>query len=152
RLRALAAGITLLSQRRRQHGGTMRRRDLFTLLSGAAAALSAISSPNVARSQQVRRVGVLMSLSKDDPDDQGRAAAFEDGLKSLGWIPGRNLRLEWRAYAGESARATAMARELIEARSEVIMVAATPGAVALRQETRTIPMVFVTVSDPVGLG
>jgi putative ABC transport system substrate-binding protein len=93
-----------------------------------------------------------MSLTKDDPEDQVRVAAFEDGLKQLGWVEGRNLHIEYRWYAGEATRARILARELIEFRAEVIMVAATPGAVALQQETRTIPMVFVTVSDPAGLG
>jgi putative ABC transport system substrate-binding protein len=129
----------------------MRRREFITLLGGAAAA-PAVSWPLPARAQQVRRIGVLMSLTKDDPEDQVRVAAFEDGLKQLGWVEGRNLHIEYRWYAGEATRARILARELIEFRAEVIMVAATPGAVALQQETRTIPMVFVTVSDPAGLG
>jgi ABC-type uncharacterized transport system substrate-binding protein len=129
----------------------MLRRQFISLV-GSAAATPLAFRPRSASAQQVRRVGVLMPLTKDDPEDQARGAAFVDGLKALGWAEGRNLHLEFRWYAGESTRARVMARELIDARAEVIMVAATPGAVALWQETRTVPMVFVTVTDPVGLG
>ena len=129
----------------------MRRRDFITRLGGAAVASSVLCAVP-AYAQQIRRVGVLMSLTKDDPEDQVRAAAFEDGLKQLGWVEGRNIRFDYRWYAGESTRARALAKELVELRPDLIVVAATPGAVALRQETRTVPMVFVTVSDPAGLG
>jgi putative tryptophan/tyrosine transport system substrate-binding protein len=130
----------------------MQRRKFVTLLGGAAIASPLYVRPRAAHAQQVRRVGVLMPLTRDDPEDQARATAFEDGLKQLGWIEGRNLHLEYRWYAGEAVRAGSLAKELIDLRSEVIMVGATPGTMVLRQETRTIPMVFVAVSDPVGNG
>ncbi len=126
---------------------TIGRREFISLLGGAAAAW-----PRAARAQQARRIGVLMPYSKDDPEDQARVAALQDGLRQAGWIEGRNLRSEYRWYAGESARARAMAMELVEQRPELIVVGATIGSVALKQETRTIPLVFVGVSDPVGQG
>src|SRR5439155_2210128 len=125
----------------------MRRRDIITLLGSAA-----VAWPLSAQAQQVRRIGVLMPLTKDDPEDQTRVAAFEDGLKQLGWIESRNLRLEYRWYAGEIARARILAKELVDLRPGLIVVGATPGAMALRQETRTIPIVFVAVADPAGIG
>jgi putative ABC transport system substrate-binding protein len=129
----------------------MRRREFITLLGGAAAASSGLG-PLPAHAQPLRRVGVLSPLTKDDPEDRLRFGALEDGLKGLGWTEGRNVRFDYRWYDGEITLARTLAMELIELRPDVIVVAATPGAVALRQETRTIPIVFVTVSDPIGLG
>ena len=125
----------------------MRRRDFITLFGGAA-----VAWPRAARAQQVRRIGVLMPLVKDDPEDQARVAALEEGLKQAGWIEGRNIRIEYRWYAGEAAQARILAKELIDSRPELIVVGSSPGTLAVRQETRTIPMVFVAVADPVGAG
>ena len=127
----------------------MRRREFITLLGGAAA------WPLAARAQQgggMRRIGVLMPYTQDDPEDQARVAALREGLKQLGWIEGQNLRAEFRWYGGDADRARVLAKELVDLQPELILAGATPGAVALRQETRTIPIVFVGGADPVGLG
>ncbi len=128
----------------------MRRREFITLLGGAVAAW-----PLATRAQQaagMRRIGVLMPYTQDDPEDRARVAALQDGLKQLGWVEGQNLRAEYRWYEGDADRARVLAKELVELRPELILAGATPGAVALRQETRTIPIVFVPVTDPVGQG
>src|ERR1700676_2965781 len=123
----------------------MKRREFITLLGGAAA------WPLAARAQQpggMRRIGVLMPYTQDDPEDQARVAALKDGLKQLGWIEGQNFRADYRWYAGDADRARVLAKELVELQPELIVAGATPGALALRQETRTIPVVFVAAADP----
>jgi putative ABC transport system substrate-binding protein len=129
----------------------MKRREFVAGLGSMSAAWPVLRA-HPAHAQQMRRVGVLMSLAADDPEDRARKAALEDALRQLGWIEGSSLHLEYRWYAGEITRARDLAKELVELRPDMIVVAATPGALAVRQETRTIPIVFVTVSDPVGLG
>ena len=126
------------------------RREVITLLGGAAAAW-----PLAARAQQperIRRIGALMSLDADDPEDQLRRTAFQQALQELGWVEGRNIWIDYRWWGGEPARARAMAKQLIELHPELILAAATPGLAALVQQTLTIPIVFVAVSDPVGQG
>ena len=127
----------------------LKRREFITLLGGAAA------WPRVARAQQgkqARRIGVLMPFTKDDPEDQLRRAVFQQGLQQLGWTEGRNIRIEYRWFAGEPARAQAMAKELVELQPDLIVAGSTPALAAVAQETRTIPVVFVAVSDPIGQG
>jgi putative ABC transport system substrate-binding protein len=132
----------------------MKRRRFITLLGGAAAA-PLVLWPLAAPAQQaggMRRIGVLMPYTQDDPEDRARVAALQDGLKQLGWIEGRNIRAEYRWYAGDAERARVLAKELVDLQPDLLVAGATPGAVALRQETRTIPIVFVPVTDPVGQG
>jgi putative ABC transport system substrate-binding protein len=127
----------------------IRRREFIRLLGGAAAL------PLGARAQQaggMRRVGVLMPFTQDDPEDQARVSALQGGLKQLGWVDGQNLRTEYRWYAGDADRARVLAKELVDLQPELILAGATPAALALRQETRTIPIVFVGGADPVSLG
>jgi putative tryptophan/tyrosine transport system substrate-binding protein len=126
----------------------MKRREFITLLGGAA------TWPLAARAQPdpMRRIGVLMSLTKDDPEDQQRRAVLEQGLQQLGWTEGRNIVIEYRWFAGEPAQARAMAKELVDLKPDLIVTVSTPGLVAAGKETRTIPIVFVAVSDPVGQG
>jgi putative ABC transport system substrate-binding protein len=128
----------------------MRRRQFVGLLGGAAL------WPRAARAQQatdrVRRIGVLMPYTKDNPEDQQRVAALQDGLNKLGWIEGRTIRSEFRWYAGNAERAKVAAKELLELNPEVVLVGAAPGLVTLRRETNTVPLVFVAVTDPVSLG
>jgi putative tryptophan/tyrosine transport system substrate-binding protein len=128
----------------------MRRREFITLLGGAV-----VAWPLAARAQQsagMRRIGVLMPYTQDDPEDRARVAALQDGLKQLGWTEGQNLRAEYRWYGGDADRARVLAKELLELQPELILAGATPGALALRQETHSIPIVFVGGADPVGLG
>jgi putative ABC transport system substrate-binding protein len=127
----------------------MKRREFITLLAGTAV------WPAAAHAQQPgggRRIGVLMPYTQADPEDRARVAALQEGLKQLGWIEGQNIRAEYRWYGGDADRARVLAKELVELQPELILAGATPGAVALRQETRTIPIVFVPVTDPVGQG
>jgi putative ABC transport system substrate-binding protein len=128
----------------------MRRREFITLLGGAAA------WPVTARAQQgegVRRVGALIPLARDDPEAQAWVAAFDGSLRALGWIDGRNARLDLRWADGEFDQMQILAKDLIALRPEVVLaVGGAPGLRALLQETRTIPIVFTGVSDPVGLG
>ena len=126
----------------------MRRREFIAALGSAA------WWPLLAHAQQdrVRRIGVLMPYTKDDPEDQQRVAAFQEGLKRSGWIEGRNIQSEYRWYAGDADRARSSARELVGLNLDLILVGAAPGLVALRREARAVPLVFVAVTDPVGLG
>jgi putative ABC transport system substrate-binding protein len=128
----------------------MRRRDLITLLGGAAAAW-----PLAARAQQserTRRVGVLMPLPADDAQAQIRSAAFLQGLQELGWNVGRNVQLDYRWGARDADRARKHAAELVALAPDVIL--ANGGLVVgpLQQVTRTVPIVFVQITDPVGAG
>jgi len=129
----------------------MRRRDFLTVLGGAAAALPVVASAQ--QSDRVRRIGVLNPGARNDPEAQGWDSAFEGTLRTLGWTDGRNARVDWRWADGEFDRMQASARELVALQAEVIF---TPGGApvlrALLQETRTIPIVFTGISDPVGLG
>src|SRR5713101_5482909 len=128
----------------------MRRREFITLLGGVAAAW-----PLCARSQErerVRQVGVLFGLAADDPVSQARHTAFVQGLQELGWTDGRNMRVEYRWDRGNAEEAKALAKELVALQPEVLVGAGAPAVPALLQETRTIPVVFLQVSDPVGSG
>jgi putative ABC transport system substrate-binding protein len=126
----------------------MRRRKFITLLGGAAAAW-----PVVARGQErARRIGVLMGNAENDPDSQTRLAAFKQALTALGWNEGRNLRIDLRWSAGDVNLASTYAKELVALQPEVILSHTTPVTAALQRETKTIPIVFVVVSDPVGSG
>jgi putative tryptophan/tyrosine transport system substrate-binding protein len=125
----------------------VKRRQFITLLGGAAA------WPMAARGQErVRRVGTLMSLAEDDPEDRQRRAAFQQALGQLGWTEGGNLRIDYRWYGGDPARARALAKELVELEPDLIVATATPALTALALLMRPIPIVFVAVSDPVGQG
>ena len=127
----------------------MNRRDLITLVGGAAAAW-----PLVARAQQngVRRIGVLMGWAESDPDAKADLAAFVQGLAQLGWAEGRNVQIDYRWANGDVERMRTFAKELVGLRPNVILANTTPVTAALQRETRAIPIVFVIVSDPVGAG
>jgi ABC-type uncharacterized transport system substrate-binding protein len=126
----------------------MRRREFITLLGGVAAAW-----PIAARGQQagMRRVGVFMRLSGSDPVIKGYLAAFAQGLAPLGWSQGRNLQLVLR-FSGDDASANAAAADLVRQNPEVILSHGTETSRIMQQHTRTIPIVFTTVTDPVGSG
>ena len=126
------------------------RREFITLLGGAAAAW-----PLAARAQQtdaVRRVGLLSNIAESDPEAQSMMGAFHQALQELGWVDGRNLRIDRRWGAGNPVRVEALAKELVGLQPEVIVGYTTPAVLALRRETGTIPIVFVQVSDPIGTG
>ena len=128
----------------------MRRRDLITLVGS-----SAVAWPLAARAQQdgrVRRVGVLMTTATDDPEGQARLAAFLQGLQQLGWIDGRNARIDTRWAAGNSDYTRKYAAELLTLAPDVILAAGSQSVGPLLQATRTVPIVFVHVPDPVGAG
>jgi ABC-type uncharacterized transport system substrate-binding protein len=128
----------------------LRRRAFITLLGGAAAAW-----PLAARAQQperVRRIGVLMNLAADDPEGLVRVTAFAQGLQELGWRDGRDVRIDYRWAAADAPSFHRYAQELLTLAPDVIIASATPSVVALQQATRTVPIVFVGVTDPVGAG
>jgi ABC-type uncharacterized transport system substrate-binding protein len=128
----------------------MRRREFITLVGGAAAAW-----PLAARAQQgerMRRIGVLTTLAADDPVSRSRATAFAQGLQELGWTDGRNVRIDYRWAAGDAERFRKYAAELVALAPDVILAAASPSLMALQQASRTVPIVFVQVIDPVGGG
>jgi ABC-type uncharacterized transport system substrate-binding protein len=128
----------------------MKRRDFITLLGGAAAAW-----PLAAHAQQpdrMRRIGVLMSLAESDPEAQARVTAFLQGLQTLGWAEGRNVRIDIRWAASDASLMQQFARELVELQPDLILSHNTPTTASLLRQTRTIPIVFVVVSDPVGSG
>jgi putative ABC transport system substrate-binding protein len=126
----------------------IRRREFITLLGGVA------GWPIVARAQQrerMRRVGALMGLPADDSESQVRSARFLQGLQELGWTVGRNVQIDWRWSALDRERYRAMAAELVAVRPDVLLTNGLT-ALAMRQATRTIPIVFVGSLDPVGGG
>jgi putative ABC transport system substrate-binding protein len=127
----------------------MRRREFITLLGGAAAAW-----PLAARAQRerARRVGVLSGLSADDAQAQARNAAFLQGLSDSGWRVGRNLQIDFRWGALETARYSRYAAELVELAPDVILAVGASVVWPLLNATRAIPIVFVQVTDPVGAG
>jgi putative ABC transport system substrate-binding protein len=111
--------------------------------------------PLAARAQQpdrVRRVGVLMNLAVGDPEGEARIAAFVQALQRLGWSEGRNLRIDYRWAADDAGAFHRYAEELLALAPDVILAAATPSVQALQQATRTVPIVFAIVADPVGAG
>jgi len=127
----------------------VRRRDFIALVSGAAA------WPLAARAQQperVRRIGVIMGWSERDPQYQLNLAAFKEQLAALGWKESRSLTIDVRWTGGDIKRASAVAKELVALRPDVILSSTTPITAALQRETRTIPIVFAVVVDPVGSG
>ena len=126
----------------------MRRRDFIGLAVGATAAW-----PFAARAQQperMRRIGVLSSLAETDPEAQAWDAAFRTRLIELQWIDGRNVHIEYRWGAGSVDRMQLFAKELVRLNPDVLVTISTPATAALQAETRTIPIVFAWVSDPVG--
>src|SRR5262249_53605420 len=128
-------------------GAAMRRRDFIKMISGGAAAW-----PLVARAQQaerMRRVGVLMPFAKDNPDGQARVAAFLRELQQLGWTEGGNIQIEYRWDTGDLRKA---ATELVTLSPDVILANGVAAVEPLLQASRSVPIVFAIVPDPVGSG
>jgi putative ABC transport system substrate-binding protein len=127
----------------------MIRREFITLLGGAA-----VAWPLTARAQQPERsrnVGVLVGLREDDPDTQARLAGLRVGLERLGWSEGRNIRIHYR-FAPPGTQTQLLAKELVALQPDVLLSQASPATRALQEATRTIPIVFVGVADPIGSG
>jgi putative ABC transport system substrate-binding protein len=125
----------------------LRRRDFIVGLGGAAAAW-----PLAARAQQgnrARRIGVLMPYDENDPLVKARVSAFTQALADLGWADGRNVRIDLRWPGDDTNRIRALAQELVGLQPDIILVNGTPATAALQRETRTIPIVFAGVAEPV---
>jgi putative ABC transport system substrate-binding protein len=128
----------------------MRRRDFITLLGGAAAAWPL--AVRAQRLEQMRRIGVLMNVAANDPEGQADLAAFQQVLQQAGWSDGRNVRIDIRWGENDVDRDRRYASELVALAPDVILASGTLSVVALQHVTRTLPIVFVGVSDPVGAG
>src|SRR5262245_58928087 len=125
------------------------RREFITLLGSTAA------WPLAARAQQMermRRIGVLINLTADDPEGRARVAAFQEGLRELGWTDGRNIQIETRFGGGDVGRIRAHAAELVALAPDVIVANTTPVIRAVRQATSSIPIVMAAVNEPVEQG
>ena len=128
----------------------MKRREFIALLCGAVTAW-----PLAVRAQQperVRRIGVLMPLPANDAEGQARVAAFLQGLQELGWSVGRNVVVDIRWSTGNNADVRKYAAELVALAPDVILAHTSPAVAALGQITRTVPIAFALVADPVGAG
>jgi putative ABC transport system substrate-binding protein len=128
----------------------MRRRDFITLLGGAVAGWPVATRAEQA--ERMRRIGVLMNWAADDPEGQSGVMAFKKGLEQLGWSDGRNLSIETRWGADDVERDRQYAAELIALRPDIVLASGTLSVAAVQQASRSVPIVFVTVSDPVGAG
>jgi putative tryptophan/tyrosine transport system substrate-binding protein len=129
-------------------GEAMKRREFITLLGGAATTWSARAQ----RPDRMRLIGVLMGYAESDPAAQSEVAAFLGALAQLGWTKGDNLRIEIRWSAGDGDRESAFAKELVGLRPDVILAQSTRVTDVVTRETRTIPIVFVNVADPITSG
>jgi putative ABC transport system substrate-binding protein len=122
------------------------RREFIMLLGGAAA------WPLAVRAQQrerMRRIGVLISVNENDPVAKTQVSAFTQALAGLGWTEGRNVRIDLRRHGGDINQIPALAQELVGLRPDIILASGTPATAAFQRETRTIPIIFAGVSDPV---
>jgi putative tryptophan/tyrosine transport system substrate-binding protein len=127
----------------------MRRRDFITVIGSAAAwPLIAVAQ----QSDRMRRIGVLMGFAESDPEGQALVAAFREGLQQLGWTEGRNVRIDYRWTALDKELMQRFAKGLVALQPEVILTQSTPATAVLLQQTRTIPIVFGLLADPIGSG
>jgi putative ABC transport system substrate-binding protein len=128
----------------------MKRRQFITLVGGVAA-----SVPFAARAQQaerMRRIGVLMAYAESDKEAQARIAIFRQEVQKLGWTEGRNIQIDTRWAPVDAEKINRSAQELVASQPDVVLSSTTPTTEALLQQTRTIPVIFATVADPVGSG
>jgi putative ABC transport system substrate-binding protein len=127
----------------------MRRHEFIAGIGSVAA------WPLAVRAQQgdrVRRIGVVMPYDEHDPEGKLRHSAFTQALADLGWTDGRNVRMDLRWHGGDTNRTRALAQELVGLQPDLMLAGGTPATAALQRETRTIPIVFANVPDPVGSG
>jgi len=128
----------------------VKRREFITLLGGTAAAW-----PLAARAQQtehMRKIGVLMGIAESDQEGQSSVAAFREELRKLGWMEGRNSEIDIRWAAADVELMKRFAKELVTLQPDLILASSTPATAAMLQQTRTVPIIFVLVADPVGSG
>ena len=131
----------------------MRRREFIGLAGGAAVGWALAASNAAAQPlDRVRRIALLSGFAATDPETQARVTALQQGLKELGWVEGLNLQIEFRWGSGQADEMRELAKELIELKPELILAMTTPAVTALVEETKTIPIVFVNIVDPLGRG
>jgi putative ABC transport system substrate-binding protein len=128
----------------------MRRREFIKLVGGSAAAWPLAARAQ--QSEQMRRIGVLMAINADDPEAQARIAAFVEGLQQLGWTVGKNVRVDYRLAGIDAEILRKYAAELVALAPDVILAQSSTAVAPLLQATRTVPIVFTIVADPVGAG
>src|SRR5262245_6700689 len=133
--------------RHHRRGDRVKRRTFITLLGAAAWPLAAR-----AQGERLRRIGALMAFAESDREGQFFVAAFREGLQKLGWTEGRNIRIDTRWAAGDTEVMQRLAKELVALQPELILSPTTATTAALLQQTRTIPIIFVNVADPIGSG
>src|SRR5262249_17661695 len=141
---------TPIGQPRANEVNGMRRREFIALLSGAA-----VAWPHILMAQQpdrIRRIGVLMELAAGDPQARSNVAALQRGLHKLGWLDRSNLRIDYRWAPDDAVLVWKFAKELVELRPDVIVARSTPVVATLLGQTRSLPIVFVSISDPIGEG
>ena len=131
----------------RELGASMQRREFLSVLGGAA-----VAWPHAAHAQQgaIRRIGVLIGFAESDQGAQSGIAGFREELRKLGWMEGRNIEIDTRWATAESMQV--FAKELVALQPDFILTSSTPATAAMMKQTRTIPIIFVMVSDPVGSG
>jgi putative ABC transport system substrate-binding protein len=130
----------------------MRRREFITLIGGGAATLAWPLAARAQQPQTMRRIGVLVVFAETDPVARSQIAAMVQGLQDLGWSEGRNVRIDYRWSAAERSEALGLAKELVATGPDLIVACGGPPAAALAQATRSVPIVFVQVIDPIELG
>src|SRR5262249_33777688 len=130
----------------------MRRREFIALLGCGVAGWPLAARAQQPQPQRMRRIGVLMSLAADDSEAQSRLTAFAQGLQELGWSEGRNVRTEYRWSGGDGERLRKYAAELVALAPDLILATGSPSVMRLLDLTRTLPIVFLQVADPVGAG
>jgi putative ABC transport system substrate-binding protein len=127
----------------------IQRREFITLLGGATAWPLAVRAQE---GDRMRRIGVLIGLDENDPVLKTQLSAFTQALAGLGWAEGRNVRMDLRLRGDHPNRMPALAQDLVRLQPDIILTAGTPATAALQRETRTIPIVFTNVGDPVASG
>ena len=132
--------------------GQLKRREFIALLGGAAAAWPFTAQAQSPDRNRIRRIGVLTFSSENDPEGTGHIAAFREGLQGLGWTDGRNIRIDIRWTSGEVGPMQTFAKELVGLQPDVFLAISTPAVKAALNETRTVPIVFTQVTDPVAQG
>ena len=130
----------------------MRRREFILGIGLTGAGLAGSLAARAQQGERVRRIGMLMPLDENDLEGKRRISAFTQALADLGWTDGRNARMDLRWYGNDINRARALAQELVGLHPDVIATGAALPTVTLQRETRTIPIVFANVGDPVASG